>query len=346
MVHGPCGGVDLDGTCEVLPSPCVFVDRPTVAWDARSLASGTPPSMRADPVPTTEPPPRAELMRHRLRAGTAVIVDFPAAALSADSIAACAAVLRGHVDAVLAGDGGSSRVQFPPAYRAALIRATGLDVWTGINNRDRNRVAIEAELAALAHADVVGVHCVTGDHPLTGSRPDAAAVFDLDSTQTASLARTAGHLVSVGESPASPPVSRRPARLLEKQRAGAEICFVNHAGGAGPVRTFVAESRDLGVTLDFIVCVPVVVDEPSATLLRSFTSLVLPAGFLDSIAMSTDPRETGIAAAIRLGLELLDLDGVVGINLSGGTAPGTEVAYAEALAEISDALTPATYAGV
>ena len=52
-------------------------------------------------------------------------------------------ILAGSVDAVLAGDAGAARVQFPPAYRASLIQATGLAVWTGFNCRDRNRVAME-----------------------------------------------------------------------------------------------------------------------------------------------------------------------------------------------------------
>jgi 5,10-methylenetetrahydrofolate reductase len=327
MVHGPCGGVGFDGSCEVSPAPCVFLDLPTVRWDG------------VRPAPSAPPSPRAGAMRDRLQEGRVVVADFPAAALSAESILDCAAVLRGHVDAVLAGDGGSSRVQFPPAYRAELIHATGLEAWSGVNNRDRNRVAIEGELAALAHVGVAGVHCVTGDHTLTGSRPDASPVFDLDSTETAALARAAGHLVSVGESPASPPVERRATRLLEKQRAGAEVCYVNHAGGVEPVRAFIAEARRIGVTVDFIACLPVVVDAASAALLESFTTLALPPGFLASIAGSSDPRTAGIAAATRLGSDLLELDDIAGVNLSGGAAPGNEVAYAEAQAEIATALT-------
>ncbi|KAA1397421.1 methylenetetrahydrofolate reductase C-terminal domain-containing protein [Aeromicrobium ginsengisoli] len=324
MVHGPCGGVGLDGTCEVSPAPCVFLDTPTVRW-------------HDIPVPHSTAP-RPDAMRQRLREGRVVVADLPAAALSADSIRDCATALRGHVDAVLAGDGGASRVQFPPAYRAGLVQAAGLEVWSGVNNRDRNRVALEGELAALAHAGVAAVHCVTGDHTLTGSRPDAAPVFDLDSTETAALAQAAGHLVSVGESPAAPPVERRAARLLQKQRAGAEVCFVNHAGGAEPVRAFIDDARSIGVTVAFIACVPVVVDEASAALLASFTTLVLPPGFLSSIAHAHDPRAAGIAAAITLGRELLDLDGVAGLNFSGGAAPGHEVAYAEAQAEVAAAL--------
>jgi len=322
MEYGPCGGVEFDGTCEVGDFACVFLETPVVRWHGGSAA------------PAAATSPGAERMRARLATTRIVVADFPARALDAASLRACAGALRGSVDAVLAGDSGRERVQFPPAYRAALIRAQGVEVWSGFTCRDRNRVAMEGELAALAHAEAAGVHCVTGDHTRTGSRPDATPVFDLDSTQAAALARAAGHLVSVAEAPATPPVERRAARLLEKERAGAEICFVNHAGGVEPVAAFLAEARGLGSQLGFIPCVPVVLDRASAELLKTFTTLVLPPGYLDGILAARDPRAAGIAAAVELGRGFLALDGVVGVNLSGGTQAGGELEFARALAEI------------
>lgn len=336
MEYGPCGGVEFDGTCEVAPHPCVFLELPTVRW--HGIASAQPVG-ESDPVPAAPVSEGATRMRALLAARPVVVADFPARALDAASIAECGGLLRGSVDAVLAGDAGAARVQFPPAYRAALIRASGLDVWTGFNCRDRNRVAMEGELAALAHVGVAGVHCVTGDHTNTGQRPDALPVFDLDSTEAASLARSSGHLVSVAEAPATPPVDRRPDRLLEKFRAGAEVCFVNHAGGTAPVASFIARAQDLGATMAFIPCIPIVVDRESAELLRTFTTLVLPDGYLERILAARDPFAEGIAAAVDLGREFLAIDGVAGVNLSGGAGPGREAWFAEALARIGQELT-------
>ena len=322
MVHGPCGGVSADGTCELGDRRCTFVDVPVVSRQP-VLGAGTG---TAEPTPTD--------LRGLLRRGRVVVADFPGVALDAGSVAAVGEVLRGTVHAVLAGDSPRSRVQFPPAYRAALIRASGLHAWTGLTCRDRNRVALEGELAALAHLGVDAVHCVTGDHPALGSRADAAAVFDLDSTQLAELAVRAGLLTSVGESPTAPPLDQRAARLVEKLGAGAEVCFVNHCGGARPVRAFVAQVQDRGADPWFLACVPVVVDVASAELLASFPGFVLPPGFLDRILRSDDPEEAGIAAAVELAEELMTVPGVAGVNLSGGSAPGAELPFARALAEI------------
>lgn len=326
MEYGPCGGVGFDGSCEIdATHRCAFLHRPTVPWTGID---------RAAPV---EPGPRTAAAAAILAAlGTRpwIVADLPARALSVDSIDACAAVLAGEVDAVLAGDAGSARVQFPPAYRAHLLQRRGLRVWTGLNMRDRNRVAVEGELAALAVEGVAGVHCVTGDHTRTGDRPDAAPVFDLDSTEATALARAAGHVVSVAASPAAPPLDRRAARLREKRRAGADVCFVNHAGGAAPVRRFIDE---VGDGIRFIPCVPMVVDHASADLLESFTTLVLPDGFLERVRSASDPRAEGIALAVAVAEEMLALPGVVGVNLSGGRE-GAEESFAEALAEVAGRL--------
>lgn len=340
MQYGPCGGVGFDGSCEVSPHRCVFVDGPTVRWVADPVVRPG-----AGPAPVAAASAGAARMRSLLATRPIVVADIPTRALDADSITAIGAILAGRVDAALAGDSGAARVQFPPAYRAHLMREAGLEVFSGLNCRDRNRVALEGELAALAHVGVAAVHCVTGDHTDTGDRRDAMPVFDLDSPRTAALARAAGHLVSVGESPATPPVHERPFRLLEKQRAGAEICFVNHAGGAAPVRDFVLRARELGVTMGFIPCIPMVIDHESVELLRSFPSLVLPPGYLDRVLAARDPFAEGIAAAVELAEQFLAIDQVVGVNLSGGTADGGEERFAEALARVSGALDLAARAG-
>lgn len=322
MEYGPCGGVGFDGSCEVdAAHQCAFVHRPTVPWTGLDRTTAVRPAPRTAAATAT---------LDELGSRPWIVADLPARALSVASIDACAGILTGEVDAVLAGDAGSARVQFPPAYRAHLLQRRGLRVWTGLNMRDRNRVAIEGELAALAVEGVAGVHCVTGDHTQTGHRPDAAPVFDLDSTEAAALARAAGHVVSVAASPAAPPVDRRAARLREKLRAGADVCFVNHAGGAEPVRRFIDE---VGDGIRFPPCVPVVVDHASADLLESFTTLVLPEDFLARVRRARDPRAEGIALAVAMAQEMLALPGVVGVNLSGGRE-GAEESFAEALAEI------------
>src|SRR5258708_3409533 len=103
-----------------------------------------------------------------------------------------------------------------PTPDARLLAEEGIAPWAGINCRDRNRVAIEGEIAACVDAGVVGLHCVTGDHPSTGHRPDARPVFDLDCVEVIELARPSGALCSTAHAPSAAPTERRLARLLAK----------------------------------------------------------------------------------------------------------------------------------
>jgi hypothetical protein len=138
----------------------------------------------------------------------------------------------------------------------------------------------------------------------------------------------------VAESPSAPPTGHRARRLTAKLSVGAEVCFVNHCGGLDAVRSFVDEVHELGADPFFLPCVPIVLDVASATLLASFPGLVLPEGHLEAILTAPDPREAGIRAAVGLSERLLTVEGVAGVNLSGGGGPGEGLRHAAALAEI------------
>jgi 5,10-methylenetetrahydrofolate reductase len=233
-------------------------------------------------------------------------------------------------------DGGCERVQLPPVLRAQVLAAEGLRPWVGLNCRDRNRVALEGELAGLAAVGVATVHCVTGDHTLTGHRPDAAPVFDLDSTELASLTARYGLTASVAEAPLSPPTDARPARLAAKAAAGAAVGIVNHTGDAAAVGRFVAATRAAGATdMTFLACVPVVVSTGSAAQLRAFTGLVTPPGLIDRVVDADDPWEAGVAEAVAFAEAVLDQPGVAGVDLSGVSSPGEEPALARAMADVA-----------
>jgi 5,10-methylenetetrahydrofolate reductase len=263
-----------------------------------------------------------------------VVADLVAPALSADGLRSSAAELAGACDACLIGDHGGARVQFPPSYRARLLADEGIPGWAGINCRDRNRVAIEGEIAACVDAGVVGLHCVTGDHPSTGHRPDAQPVFDLDCIEVIELARLSGALCSAAHAPAAAPTEHRLARLLAKIGAGAEAVFVDHCGGPSQLGDAVAELRGCGFDGSVLACVPIVTGPATAAVISSFAGDRLPRGYLDAIVSAREPVAAGIAAAADLAGAMLALPGVDGVNLSAGAPPGQERDTARAVAEV------------
>jgi len=97
--------------------------------------------------------------------------------------------LARDVDAVNVTDGQSATMRMAPlAVARLMIEAGVVPVWQ-TTCRDRNRIALQADLLA---ADALGVEnalIVTGDHMVLGDHPDAKPVFGLDSVQLLHVAR-------------------------------------------------------------------------------------------------------------------------------------------------------------
>jgi 5,10-methylenetetrahydrofolate reductase len=301
MVFGPCGGVREDTRCEVAQHRCVFVDQPLVRWP--------------DP-PVMPRPPAADGLLARTTTGPIVLTDLSIPAFDSAALRRVVGVLGPVSDALLLGEH-ANRPDFPPTMLAAEAIAAGGRLWTTLACRDRNRVVLEQELAGLAALGVDGVLCVTGDGRGPGVRPGASQVFDLDGVRLAALAAERGLQVAVPESPEAPPVDLRPARVAQKQRAGAQLCVLNHVSTPSRVASFVAAARDAGATLPFVAGVAVYTDERSARVLQRFPGLHLDDDVVERVLASPDPREAGIGAALDEARALLAIPGVVGINLSG-----------------------------
>jgi methylenetetrahydrofolate reductase (NADPH) len=300
MIMGPCGGVRENGGCEVVARPCVF----------------PAPAIWPDPVPAV-PSRRVPL----------ILADYTADPYSVPMLTAVAGTLAADCDAVLVGEH-QNRPDFPPVLLASLLQAAGARPWMTLACRDRNRIVLEQELHGLRQLDVDAVLCVTGDARAHDVRPEVTQVFDLDGPRLAALAASAGLTAAVPETPAAPPRDLRPARLAQKQRAGAAVAVLNHAA-ADTVAAFMAGAARAGVTIPVIAGVAVFTDEPSAAVLSGLPGLELDPAAVRAVLAGPDPVEAGIAAAAREATALLAVPGVAGVNLSGlGSARGYQYAAA------------------
>jgi 5,10-methylenetetrahydrofolate reductase len=303
MVFGPCGGVRADGGCEVADHRCVFLDQPLVQWEGPATTGA------GRPLPDGRP---------------SVLTDLSVDAYDPASVRRVVGILAPSSDGLLIGEHANSP-DFPPTMFAAEVMSAGGRPWTTLACRDRNRVVLEQELAGLAAVGVDGVLCVTGDARGPGVRPGVTQVFDLDGTRLAALAAEAGLTVAVPESPDAPPIEARPARVVVKQRAGAQLCVLNHVPSPRRVAEFVAAARAAGATVPFVAAVAVYTDERSARVLQRFPGLHLDDAAVERVLAAPDPRAAGIAAAVAQARALLAVDGVVGVNLSGmGSDRGVE----------------------
>jgi 5,10-methylenetetrahydrofolate reductase len=92
-------------------------------------------------------------------------------------------LLKDKVDAINVTDHQSSVMRFPSLGGCLAIKERGGEAIMQMTCRDRNRIALEADLLFAYSRGVRNVLCLTGDAVTVGDHKEAKGVFDLDSLQ-------------------------------------------------------------------------------------------------------------------------------------------------------------------
>jgi len=92
-------------------------------------------------------------------------------------------LLKDKVDAMNVTDHQSSVMRFPSLGGALLVKEMGGEPILQMTCRDRNRLALQADLLFASSRGINNVLCLTGDSVILGDHKEAKGVFDLDSSQ-------------------------------------------------------------------------------------------------------------------------------------------------------------------
>jgi methylenetetrahydrofolate reductase (NADPH) len=99
-------------------------------------------------------------------------------------------VLKDKVDAINVTDHQSSVMRFPSLGGCLLVKEIGGEPILQMTCRDRNRLALQADLLMAYSRGIVNVLCLTGDSIDVGDHREAKPVFDADSVQLLKMIRT------------------------------------------------------------------------------------------------------------------------------------------------------------
>ncbi len=99
-------------------------------------------------------------------------------------------ILKDKVDAINITDHQSSVMRFPSIGGCLLVKERGGEPILQMTCRDRNRMALQADLLLAYSRGIVNVLCLTGDSVDVGDHKEAKPVFDLDSVQLLKMIRT------------------------------------------------------------------------------------------------------------------------------------------------------------
>jgi 5,10-methylenetetrahydrofolate reductase len=81
-------------------------------------------------------------------------------------------------------------MRFPSLGGCLLVKELGGEVILQMTCRDRNRLALQADLLFASYRGIQNVLCLTGDSVMLGDHKQAKSVFDLDSSQLLATVRT------------------------------------------------------------------------------------------------------------------------------------------------------------
>jgi len=150
-----------------------------------------------------------------------------------------AKLLTGAVDAVNITDNQTAVVRMSSIASGVLAIGEGLEPIVQMTCRDRNRLAIQADLLGAHALGMRNLLCLTGDHNVFGNHPAAKNVHDLDSVQLIRMVKDLRQgkfqcgddikgarptfFIGAASNPFGDPFEFRPYRLAKKVAAGADF---------------------------------------------------------------------------------------------------------------------------
>jgi methylenetetrahydrofolate reductase (NADPH) len=226
---------------------------------------------------------------------------------------AAAAALKGLVHAVNVTDGSRAVMRMSSLAVSRLLMDQGIEPVLQITCRDRNRIALQAELLGAHALGIPNVLCLTGDPVRAGDQPDARPVNELESVR---LLRLVSQL-NAGDDPvhgalpdggiqlfsgaaADPQCaswSGLASRVKRKWEAGARFIQTQMVMEPDPLKRFVEEiTGPLG--LPVLAGVFLLKSARNALFInRVVPGAAIPQELIDRLAAAQDPAEEGIAIA-------------------------------------------------
>lgn len=127
----------------------------------------------------------ASRLREALESGAFVVTSevAPPKGTNLETLVHHIDLLKDMVDGLNVTDHQSSVMRYPSLGGCLLIEEHGGEPILQMTCRDRNRMALEADLLLAHSRGIHNVLCLTGDAVPVGDHKEAAGVFDLDSVQ-------------------------------------------------------------------------------------------------------------------------------------------------------------------
>ncbi|MBI9076561.1 MAG: methylenetetrahydrofolate reductase [Desulfatibacillum sp.] len=221
-------------------------------------------------------------------------------------------LLKDKVDAMNVTDHQSSVMRFPSLGAALMVKEMGGEPILQMTCRDRNRLALQADLLFAHQRGIHNVLCLTGDSVVLGDHKTAKGVFDLDSSQLVAAVRKmekgkdmagneldgavsfcAGAIVT----PEANPIQPQLIKFEKKIEAGAEFIQTQAVYDLENFKNFMEYARQFPVKI--LAGIILLTSAPMARFMnKNVAGVTVPQEFIDEMASA--PK----GGAIKKGIEI------------------------------------------
>ena len=263
-----------------------------------------------------------------------------------------ARLLRGCADAFNITDCQTAVVRMSSIASAVLVMREGLEPVMQMTCRDRNRIAIQADVLGAAALGVRNCLCIAGDHQSFGAagrlkgHPGAKNVYDVDSIQLVSILkglRDDGRQQGGDEiemrpalfiggvwTPMGDPVEFRPWRLAKKARAGADFIQTQGIYDMDGFREQMKVVRGMGVHEQVAILAGIIVPRNLGMLKymeNAVAGVSVPRELMtrmgaareaagdDKVQARKNQEEEGLRIAVELIEQAREVEGVRGVHI-------------------------------
>ena len=286
-------------------------------------------------APTAGPKSGSRLERVLAAKRFAVTVEVvPPASADPAPLVATARRLKGVADAFNVTDSPRAHVHMAPWAGAAILLHEGLEPVMQVTTRDRNRIALQADVLGASALGIRNVLALSGDDPKSGNEPLAIPVFDLD---TEDFIETLRGLRDHGVLHGGDPVESRPPLFIGATAnpfgGSIEDSFVNLRGKAEAGADFVQTQAiyDLDAFEEWMHLVRKewlhekvhilagIVPLKSVKVARFMNDkvpgVVVPSAVLSRLEKASDPKAEGLRIAADAIEALQKVEGVHGVHI-------------------------------
>jgi methylenetetrahydrofolate reductase (NADPH) len=246
-------------------------------------------------------------------------------------------ILHGAVDAVNVTDNQTAVVRICSLAASHLAQQHGIEAVMQMTCRDRNRLAMQADILGAVALGLRNLLCLTGDHISFGNHPKARGVHDLDSLGLIRMVkgmRDEGRFecgeeidgavplyIGCAENPFADPLEFRALRLKKKVEAGADFVQTQSIFNLPRFKRWMEEVRALGLHQEVKILAGVTPIKSAGMANHMKTSVPgmdVPQEIVERIAAEEkgEPqREEGKRLAVEMIRELAEVEGVAGVHL-------------------------------